>query len=226
MKARLNHVRLRTSCTCFASSPISRVLINATFIVLLFPVLHRLCNHSRPIIPSYTPHLFHHLSTSQSREVHSNSRDYPFRPIAPLPASTLHNNALRDPKTIADKSRDCPTELPHRTRYTPAPLPLCLIVAVIKPLEKPRPVAPRERNPPLGGGGTNPLVLPIPLPTPTPAPPPLPSPLTLPLPRQPRTGEVLSETATASCSMAFGSPTSIFPSTSLSLPLLSTAVRW
>jgi len=225
MKARLNHVRLRTSCTCFASSPISRVLINATFIVLLFPVLHRLCNRSRPIIPSYTPHLFHHLSTSRSR-VHSSSR-LPLPAHCTTPASTLHNNALRDPKTIADKSRDCPTELPHRTRYTPAPLPLCLIVAGIKPLEKPpRPVAPRERNPPLGGGGTNPLGLPIPLPTPTPAPPPLPSPLTLPLPRQPRTGEVLSETATASCSMAFGSPTSKFPSTSLSLPLLSTAVRW
>jgi hypothetical protein len=164
--------------------------------------------------------------TSQlvNREKCTVAQDYPFRPIAPPPAGTLHNNALRDPKTIADKSRDCPKELPHPTRYTPAPLPLCLILAVIKPLEKPRPAAPRERNPPLGGGGTNPLVLPIPLPTP--APPPLPSPLTLPLPRQPRTGEVLSETATASCSMALGSPTSIFPSTSLSLPLLSTAVRW
>jgi hypothetical protein len=86
----------------------------------------------------------------------------------------------------------------------------------IDPLERPRP--PRNKNPALGGGGTNPLALPIPLPPP---PPPLPSPPALPLPCRARPDRGLSGMETTPCSKASDSRIRLsWPLSSSALPVV------
>jgi len=117
-----------------------------------------------------------------------------------IPSHNITTHTLRDPKRV-DDCDGFQTDLQACILQTLAPLPLALNGEPSRGLGKPRP-APRERNPPLGGDGTNPLDLPIPLPPPAP---PLPSPLALPLPRRPRKGGDISDTVLVSSSMAFDS---------------------